>query len=160
MRANRDPTFKRLPSSHKPYGRRLSGVRCFVRSQLQSVFSGWQGAIGDVPSSLATLIVRLWQHPSSLDCREKASRSLLTVRGMMHEQFLISLGERFTEADEGRELKGMHPDGKLSDTQVRAADRSGYAPARAHGTKRSLPAVDLATNHVCATRRMLWRPRS
>jgi site-specific DNA recombinase len=31
-----------------------------------------------------------------LDCREKTSRSLLTLHGMMDEQFLVGLAEKFT----------------------------------------------------------------
>src|ERR1700679_220812 len=48
-----------------------------------------------------------------LDCREKTSRPLLTLHGMMDEQFLVSLGEKVHRGQEGRALKGMHPGGKV-----------------------------------------------
>jgi DNA invertase Pin-like site-specific DNA recombinase len=47
-----------------------------------------------------------------LDCREKTSRPLLTLHGMMDEQFLVSLGEKVHRGQEGRALKGMQPGGK------------------------------------------------
>jgi hypothetical protein len=47
-----------------------------------------------------------------LDCREKTSRPLLTLRGMMDEQFLVSLAEKVHRGQEGRALKGMQPGGK------------------------------------------------
>jgi site-specific DNA recombinase len=47
-----------------------------------------------------------------LDCREKSSRPLLTLHGMMDEQFLVSLGEKVHRGQEGRALKGFQPGGK------------------------------------------------
>lgn len=47
-----------------------------------------------------------------LDCREKTSRSLLTLHGMMDEQFLVSLAEKVHRGQEGRALKGFQPGGK------------------------------------------------
>jgi site-specific DNA recombinase len=47
-----------------------------------------------------------------LDCREKASRPLLTLHGMMDEQFLVSLAEKVHRGQEGRALKGLQPGGK------------------------------------------------
>lgn len=47
-----------------------------------------------------------------LDCREKTSRPLLTLHGMMDEQFLISLGEKVHRGQEGRALNGFQPGGK------------------------------------------------
>lgn len=47
-----------------------------------------------------------------LDCREKTSRPLLTLHGMMDEQFLVSLGEKVHRGQEGRALKGFQPGGK------------------------------------------------
>ncbi|WP_158821766.1 recombinase family protein [Granulicella sp. S156] len=47
-----------------------------------------------------------------LDCREKTSRPLLTLHGMMDEQFLVSLGEKVHRGQEGRALKGMQPGGR------------------------------------------------
>jgi len=47
-----------------------------------------------------------------LDCREKTSRPLLTLHGMMDEQFLVSLGEKVHRGQEGRALNGMQPGGK------------------------------------------------
>jgi site-specific DNA recombinase len=47
-----------------------------------------------------------------LDCREKTSRSLLTLHGMMDEQFLVGLAEKVHRGQEGRALKGMQPGGK------------------------------------------------
>src|SRR5271170_345964 len=47
-----------------------------------------------------------------LDCREKTSRSLLTLHGMMDEQFLVSLGEKVHRGQEGRALNGFQPGGK------------------------------------------------
>ncbi len=47
-----------------------------------------------------------------LDCREKTSRPLLTLHGMMDEQFLVSLGEKVHRGQEGRALKGLQPGGK------------------------------------------------
>src|SRR6202789_2451554 len=47
-----------------------------------------------------------------LDCREKTSRPLLTLHGMMDEQFLVSLGEKVHRGQEGRALNGLQPGGK------------------------------------------------
>jgi site-specific DNA recombinase len=47
-----------------------------------------------------------------LDCREKTSRSLLTLHGMMDEQFLTGLAEKVHRGQEGRALKGLQPGGK------------------------------------------------
>src|SRR6266700_5182177 len=47
-----------------------------------------------------------------LDCREKTSRSLLTLHGMMDEQFLVGLAEKVHRGQEGRALKGLQPGGK------------------------------------------------
>lgn len=47
-----------------------------------------------------------------LDCREKTARPLLTLHGMMDEQFLVSLGEKVHRGQEGRALKGFQPGGK------------------------------------------------
>ncbi len=47
-----------------------------------------------------------------LDCREKTSRPLLTLHGMMDEQFLVSLAEKVHRGQEGRALKGLQPGGK------------------------------------------------
>ena len=47
-----------------------------------------------------------------LDCREKTSRPLLTLHGMMDEQFLVSLGEKVHRGQEGRALNGFQPGGK------------------------------------------------
>lgn len=47
-----------------------------------------------------------------LDCRDKTSRPLLTLHGMMDEQFLVSLGEKVHRGQEGRALKGLHPGGR------------------------------------------------
>jgi DNA invertase Pin-like site-specific DNA recombinase len=47
-----------------------------------------------------------------LDCREKTSRPLLTLHGMMDEQFLVSLGEKVHRGQEGRALKGFQPGGR------------------------------------------------
>jgi DNA invertase Pin-like site-specific DNA recombinase len=46
-----------------------------------------------------------------LDCREKTSRPLLTLHGMMDEQFLVSLAEKVHRGQEGRALKAQ-PGGK------------------------------------------------
>ncbi len=47
-----------------------------------------------------------------LDCREKTARPLLTLHGMMDEQFLVSLAEKVHRGQEGRALKGLQPGGK------------------------------------------------
>jgi site-specific DNA recombinase len=47
-----------------------------------------------------------------LDCREKTSRPLLTLHGMMDEQFLVSLGEKVHRGQEDRALSGFQPGGK------------------------------------------------
>jgi site-specific DNA recombinase len=47
-----------------------------------------------------------------LDCREKTSRPLLTLHGMMDEQFLDGLAEKVHRGQEGRALKGLQPGGK------------------------------------------------
>jgi site-specific DNA recombinase len=47
-----------------------------------------------------------------LDCRDKTSRPLLALHGMMDEQFLVSLGEKVHRGQEGRALKGLHPGGR------------------------------------------------
>ncbi len=50
-----------------------------------------------------------------LDCREKTSRPLLTLHGMMDEQFLVSLGEKVHRDQEGRALNGFQPGGSAMD---------------------------------------------
>ena len=47
-----------------------------------------------------------------LDCREKTSRPLLTLHGMMDEQFLQGLADKVHRGQEGRALAGMQPGGK------------------------------------------------
>ena len=47
-----------------------------------------------------------------LDCREKTSRPLLTLHGMMDEQFLDGLAEKVHRGQEGRALKGLQPGGR------------------------------------------------
>jgi len=77
-----------------------------------------------------------------LDCREKASRPLLTLHGMMDEQFLVSLGEKVHRGQEGRTLKGMHPGGKVfgyRNTPIEDPTRTGkYGRAAVSGVKLEL----------------------
>lgn len=81
-----------------------------------------------------------------LDCREKASRPLLTLHGMMDEQFLVSLGEKVHRGQEGRALKGMHPGGKVfgyRNTPIEDPTRTGkYGRAAVSGVKLELDEVE------------------
>ena len=47
-----------------------------------------------------------------LDCREKTARSLLTLQGMMDEQYLTGLSEKVHRGQEGRALLGLQPGGR------------------------------------------------
>jgi site-specific DNA recombinase len=81
-----------------------------------------------------------------LDCREKTSRPLLTLHGMMDEQFLVSLGEKVHRGQEGRALKGMHPGGKVfgyRNTPIEDPTRTGkYGRAAVSGVKLELDEVE------------------
>lgn len=81
-----------------------------------------------------------------LDCREKASRPLLTLHGMMDEQFLVSLAEKVHRGQEGRALKGMHPGGKVfgyRNTPIEDPTRIGkYGRAAVSGVKLELDEVE------------------
>ena len=74
-----------------------------------------------------------------LDCREKTSRSLLTLHGMMDEQFLISLGEKVHRGQEGRALNGMQPGGRCfgyRNVPIEDRTRMGkYGRAAVNGVK-------------------------
>lgn len=75
----------------------------------------------------------------NLDCREKASRPLLTLHGMMDEQFLVSVAEKVHRGQEGRALNGMNPGGKIfgyRNTPVEDPTRMGkYGRAAVSGVK-------------------------
>ena len=77
-----------------------------------------------------------------LDCREKTSRPLLTLHGMMDEQFLVSLAEKVHRGQEGRALKGMQPGGKCfgyRNVPIEDPTRSGkYGRAAVSGVKLDL----------------------
>jgi site-specific DNA recombinase len=62
--------------------------------------------------SLQYIGVFIYAVAQRLDCREKTSRPLLTLHGMMDEQFLVSLGEKVHRGQEGRALNGFQPGGK------------------------------------------------
>jgi site-specific DNA recombinase len=48
-----------------------------------------------------------------IDTLEKTARQLVTLNGMMDEQFLVGLAEKVHRGQEGRVLKGLNPGGKL-----------------------------------------------
>jgi site-specific DNA recombinase len=47
-----------------------------------------------------------------IDTLEKTARQLLTLHGMMDEQFLVGLADKVHRGQEGRVLKGLQPGGK------------------------------------------------
>ena len=47
-----------------------------------------------------------------IDSADKTSRQLLTLNGMMDEQYIQGLAEKVHRGQEGRVLKGMNPGGK------------------------------------------------
>ena len=49
----------------------------------------------------------------SIDTLEKTARQLVTIHGMMDEQFLVGLADKVHRGQEGRVLKGLNPGGKL-----------------------------------------------
>lgn len=81
-----------------------------------------------------------------LDCREKTSRPLLTLHGMMDEQFLVSLGEKVHRGQEGRALNGMHPGGKVfgyRNVPIEDPTRTGkYGRAAVSGVKLEIDEVE------------------
>ncbi len=81
-----------------------------------------------------------------LDCREKTSRPLLTLHGMMDEQFLVSLGEKVHRGQEGRALKGMQPGGKCfgyRNVPIEDPSRTGkYGRAAVSGVKLEFDEVE------------------
>jgi site-specific DNA recombinase len=48
-----------------------------------------------------------------IDTLEKMARQLVTLNGMMDEQFLVGLADKVHRGQEGRVLKGLNPGGKL-----------------------------------------------
>ena len=48
----------------------------------------------------------------NIDSGEKSARPLLTLHGMMDEQFLVGLADKVKRGQEGRVLKGLHPGGR------------------------------------------------
>jgi DNA invertase Pin-like site-specific DNA recombinase len=48
-----------------------------------------------------------------IDTLEKTARQLVTINGMMDEQFLVGLADKVHRGQEGRVLKGLNPGGKL-----------------------------------------------
>jgi site-specific DNA recombinase len=47
-----------------------------------------------------------------IDSLDKTARQLLTIHGMMDEQFLVGLADKVHRGQEGRVLKGLNPGGK------------------------------------------------
>jgi DNA invertase Pin-like site-specific DNA recombinase len=47
-----------------------------------------------------------------VDTAEKTARQLVTIHGMMDEQFLVGLADKVHRGQEGRVLKGLNPGGK------------------------------------------------
>jgi site-specific DNA recombinase len=48
-----------------------------------------------------------------IDTQDKMARQLVTVNGMMDEQFLVGLADKVHRGQEGRVLRGLNPGGKL-----------------------------------------------
>lgn len=48
-----------------------------------------------------------------IDMLDKSACQLVTINGMMGEQFLVGLAEKVHRGQEGRVLKGLNPGGKL-----------------------------------------------
>jgi|ERR1700722_6403401 site-specific DNA recombinase len=48
-----------------------------------------------------------------IDTMDKMARQLVTINGMMDEQFLVGLADKVHRGQEGRVLKGLNPGGKL-----------------------------------------------
>jgi site-specific DNA recombinase len=48
-----------------------------------------------------------------IDTLDKTARQLVTINGMMDEQFLVGLADKVHRGQEGRVLKGLNPGGKL-----------------------------------------------
>lgn len=49
----------------------------------------------------------------NIDTLDKSARQLVTLNGMVDEQYLVGLGEKVHRGAEGRVLKGLNPGGKL-----------------------------------------------
>jgi site-specific DNA recombinase len=47
-----------------------------------------------------------------IDSQQKSARSLLTLDGMVDEQFLVALADKVHRGQEGRVLKGLNPGGR------------------------------------------------
>jgi len=52
----------------------------------------------------------------NIDTLDKASCQLVTLYGMMDEQYLVGLADKVHRGQEGRVLRGLNPGGKLSAT--------------------------------------------
>ena len=48
-----------------------------------------------------------------IDTLDKTARQLVTLNGMMDEQFLVGVADKVHRGQEGRVLKGLNPGGKL-----------------------------------------------
>jgi site-specific DNA recombinase len=71
-----------------------------------------------------------------IDTLDKTARQLVTINGMMDEQFLVGLADKVHRGQQGRVLKGLNPGGKLygyTNVPILNPDRPG---------KYGRPAVD------------------
>jgi site-specific DNA recombinase len=68
-----------------------------------------------------------------IDSLEKSARQLLTINGMMDEQYLVGLAAKVHRGQEGRVLKGLNAGGKLSgyiNVPILNPNRPGVRDAR------------------------------
>jgi hypothetical protein len=70
--------------------------------------------------------VRVIALTQGIDSRDKTSRQLLTLHGMMDEQYLAGLADKVHRGQEGRVLKGLQPGGGASAVPM-CPSRSGSA---------------------------------
>jgi site-specific DNA recombinase len=63
-----------------------------------------------------------------IDSEDKSARSLLTLHGMMDEQFLVGLADKVHRGQEGRVLNGFHPEEDV--TAIRIAQLKTIPEAR------------------------------
>src|SRR5271170_5811959 len=79
-----------------------------------------------------------------IDTLDKMARQLVTLNGMMDEQFLVGLADKVHRGQQGRVLKGLNPGGKLygyTNVPVLNPDRPG---------KYGRPAVDGVAQEINA----------
>jgi site-specific DNA recombinase len=123
------------------------------REALQSLLARYLPDVLKMNDSLQYHGVFIYAVAQRLDCREKTSRPLLTLHGMMDEQFLVSLGEKVHRGQEGRALNGFQPGGKCygyRNVPIEDPSRSGkYGRFAISGVK-----LEIAEEEAAVVRRI------